>query len=75
MLADLIRQVTARAWFATVPHPAKPSGWDITWGAQVDPEPRHGPPFITLSTRVTLYSAQDVRRWPATRRIDPERVA
>ena len=38
-------------------------------------EPRHGPPFITLSTRVTLYSAQDVRRWLATRRIDPERVA
>ena len=24
-------------WFATVPHPAKPKGWDITWGAQVDP--------------------------------------
>jgi transposase-like protein len=38
-------------------------------------EPRHGPPFITLSSRVTLYSAQDVRRWLATRRIDPERVA
>ena len=28
-----------------------------------------------LSSRVTLYSAQDVRRWLATRRIDPERVA
>ena len=38
-------------------------------------EPRHGPPFITLSSRVTLYSAPDVRRWLATRRIDPERVA
>jgi hypothetical protein len=24
-------------WFATVPHPAKPKGWDITWGAQIDP--------------------------------------
>ena len=24
-------------WFATVPHPAKPKGWDITWGAQLDP--------------------------------------
>jgi hypothetical protein len=24
-------------WFATVPHSVKPKGWDITWGAQVDP--------------------------------------
>jgi hypothetical protein len=37
VLADLIRQVAAKAWFATVPHPMKPNGWDITWGDQVDP--------------------------------------
>jgi hypothetical protein len=37
LLADLICQVAAGAWFATVPHPMKPNGWDITWGAQVDP--------------------------------------
>jgi hypothetical protein len=37
VLADLIRQVSATAWFATVAHPAKPHGWDIRWGAQVDP--------------------------------------
>jgi replication initiator protein RepSA len=37
LLADLIRQVAARAWFATVSHPMKPNGWDITWGNQVDP--------------------------------------
>src|SRR5215469_8344161 len=24
-------------WFATVSHPVKPKGWDITWGTQVDP--------------------------------------
>jgi len=29
--------VTTVTWFATVPHPVKPNGWDITWGAQVDP--------------------------------------
>ena len=23
--------------FATVGHPAKPKGWGITWGAQIDP--------------------------------------
>ena len=37
--------------------------------------PRQGPPFICLSSRVTLYSARDVRRWLATRRIDPGRAA
>jgi hypothetical protein len=37
VLADVIRQATSVTWFATVPHPAKPKGWDITWGAQIDP--------------------------------------
>ena len=37
--------------------------------------PRQGPPFVPLSGRVTLYSAHDVRRWLATRRIDPDRAA
>ena len=49
-----------------------PESVSIRWRTS---EPRHGPPFITLSSQVTLYSAQDVRRWLATRRIDPERVA
>jgi hypothetical protein len=37
VLAEIIRQVASTIWFATVPHPAKPRGWDITWGAQIDP--------------------------------------
>lgn len=37
VLAEVIRQVTSTTWFATVSHPAKPRGWDITWGTQVDP--------------------------------------
>jgi hypothetical protein len=37
VLTDVISQVTSVTWFATVPHPAKPRGWDIRWGAQVDP--------------------------------------
>src|SRR5215469_7588770 len=37
VLADVIQAVAATVWFATVPHPAKPRGWDITWRAQVDP--------------------------------------
>lgn len=37
VLAEVIQQVTRTTWFATVSHPAKPRGWDITWGAQIDP--------------------------------------
>jgi hypothetical protein len=37
VLAEVIRQAASVTWFATVPHPVKPKGWDITWGAQVDP--------------------------------------
>jgi hypothetical protein len=37
VLAGAIQSVACSAWFATVSHPAKPKGWDITWGAQVDP--------------------------------------
>jgi hypothetical protein len=39
VLSAAIRHVTALAWFATVSHPAKESGWDITWGTQIDPRP------------------------------------
>jgi hypothetical protein len=37
VLAEVVRQAAAVTWFATVPHSAKPRGWDIIWGAQVDP--------------------------------------
>ena len=37
VLADVIRQAASMSRFATVPHPARPKGWDITWGAQMDP--------------------------------------
>jgi hypothetical protein len=37
VLAGVIRDVAAATWFATVSHSAKPKGWDITWGGQVDP--------------------------------------
>jgi hypothetical protein len=37
VLAEAIRDVAGSTWFATVTHPAKPKGWDITWGAQIDP--------------------------------------
>ena len=37
VLADAICQAASATWFATVPHPARLKGWDITWGAQLDP--------------------------------------
>jgi predicted DNA-binding transcriptional regulator AlpA len=37
--------------------------------------PPQGPPFIRLSSRVTIYSASDVETWLRTKRIDPERAA
>jgi hypothetical protein len=38
-LSDAIRHTAAATWFATVPHPAKPAGWDINWGSQLDIRP------------------------------------
>lgn len=32
----MIGDVAASMWFATVAHPAKPSGWELTWGPQLD---------------------------------------
>ena len=36
LLTEAIRAVVASAWFTTVAHPAKPKGWDICWGPQLD---------------------------------------
>jgi hypothetical protein len=35
-LAAVISHVASITGFATVTHPVKPRGWDITWGGQVD---------------------------------------
>ena len=35
-LAAVIAQAATVTGFATVPHPAMPRGWDITWGTQTD---------------------------------------
>jgi predicted DNA-binding transcriptional regulator AlpA len=37
--------------------------------------PVQGPPFVKLSSRVTVYSARDVEQWLYTRRVDPGRAA
>jgi hypothetical protein len=45
--ADLHAAITAAVrsvWFATVAHPARPGGWDIRWGAQLDTRTVRMPP-------------------------------
>jgi len=37
--------------------------------------PLQGPPFVRLSSRLTIYSSGDVESWLRSRRIDPERAA
>jgi predicted DNA-binding transcriptional regulator AlpA len=37
--------------------------------------PAQGPPFVHLTSRVTLYSPADVRRWLESRRTDPGQAA
>jgi hypothetical protein len=35
-LEEALRQAAVSTWFATVSHPVRPRGWDITWGSQLD---------------------------------------
>ncbi|AIJ24801.1 MULTISPECIES: helix-turn-helix transcriptional regulator [Amycolatopsis methanolica group] len=38
-------------------------------------EPMQGPPFIRLTSRVTVYSAHDVEEWLRSHRVEPGRAA
>ena len=38
-------------------------------------KPAQGPPFVRLTSRVTLYNAPDVRRWLTDKRIAPGKAA
>lgn len=37
--------------------------------------PLQGPPFVKLTSRVTMYNVQDVQDWLSSRRIDPAKAA
>ncbi|WP_101255876.1 helix-turn-helix transcriptional regulator [Streptomyces barkulensis] len=37
--------------------------------------PVQGPPFVRLTSRVTMYSVPDVQAWLASRRVDPAKAA
>lgn len=37
--------------------------------------PPQGPPFVRLSDRVVMYSANDVEAWLRSRRVDPAEAA
>ncbi|WP_338315364.1 helix-turn-helix domain-containing protein [Streptomyces bohaiensis] len=38
-------------------------------------QPVQGPPFVRLTSRVTMYSVPDVQRWLESRRVDPSEAA
>nr|WP_245240413.1 helix-turn-helix domain-containing protein [Streptomyces spiramenti] len=38
-------------------------------------QPVQGPPFVRLTSRVTMYSVPDVQRWLESRRVDPAEAA
>ncbi|MEU1721169.1 helix-turn-helix domain-containing protein [Nonomuraea sp. NPDC005692] len=38
-------------------------------------KPPQGPPFVRLTTRLTLYNMHDLQQWLADHRIDPGEVA
>jgi hypothetical protein len=54
-LGALIQAAAAATWFATVAQPARPKGWDIAWGGQIDtpavqlPADRRGPNIAVAS--------------------------
>jgi hypothetical protein len=58
VLAEVIQQVARTTWFATVSHPAKPRGWDIAWGAQVDPRVVQFTGGGITDTKVAAYLAK-----------------
>jgi hypothetical protein len=62
-LAAAIQAAAAATWFATVPHPAKPKGWDIRWGRQIDTrvirQPASGEPLnIAVASYLAKYATK-----------------
>jgi hypothetical protein len=58
-LADAIN-AAAGTWFATVNHPARPKGWDIAWGRQLDLRP------IRLPAPGQARTSRSRLTWPST---------
>ena len=58
-------------WFATVAHPARPKGWDIRWGAQLDTRTIRLPGHGTARSPTSPWR----RTWRSTPRNRPRRSA
>jgi hypothetical protein len=62
-LASAIQTAAAATWFATVAHPAKPKGWDIRWGRQIDTQvvrlpASGGSPNIAVASYLAKYATK-----------------
>ena len=72
---NTVVELVAGRWYSTE-ELAKLLGIDASsirrWRTSRPPQ---GPPFVKLSSRVTIYNAVDVENWLRSRRIDPGRAA
>jgi hypothetical protein len=64
-LAAAIQVAAAATWFATVAHPAKPKGWDIRWGRQIDTQVVRlpvsgGSPNIAVASYLAKYATKSI---------------
>lgn len=72
---DTAAELLGGQWYATE-ELAKLLGVDASslrrWRTS---RPAQGPPFVRLSSRVTVYSALDVEQWLRSQRVNPGRAA
>jgi hypothetical protein len=55
-LAAAITAAADSTWFATVAHPARPAGWDIRWGRQLDTRTIDLPPASGQTSNIAVAS-------------------
>lgn len=74
-IEDTVAELLGGRWYPTE-ELAKLLGVDASslrrWRTS---RPAQGPPFVKLSSRVTVYSELDVEHWLRSQRIDPGQAA
>lgn len=65
----------ASAWYSTKDLAARLRVDASTLRRWRTAQPPQGPPFVSISERVVMYSAADIEEWLRSRRIAPSRAA
>ncbi|WP_329030096.1 MULTISPECIES: DNA-binding protein [unclassified Streptomyces] len=66
---------STNAWYSTSDLAACLRADSSTLRRRRTARPSQGPPFVTVSERVIMYSAVDVEEWLHSHRADPRREA